>query len=832
MTRTRPRPPVRPARRPGRAGSQRLPQQAVASHRRRSPLRLRDWRVRSKLAAVLTIPAFGFLVVAGVQIVSSVDQAQSLGDFSRQVAFGRQVTGLVHELQRERDHTAGLLATLGRPEANPAERNVANLAPDRTAVDRAIVAWRAAAEPLRHNATLDAAYDTVEARLAELAPVRRGVQAGWLRAQAAFDAYSQTIGDLQALLPLPATVGGDARLGQSVRAFANLSRAKELAAQIRGRLFAVCTATRFEPGEFEILADMRAQRLAAFDRFRGDAGPSEVARFDEAVSGQAVRNASRLEQSVVDNAAAADVSVDAQQWWQASTTELELMRSVEVQLLDAAANGAAARSAQQWRSTVLGSSLSLLLLGFATMTSLVIGRSMADSLRGLREQALDVAQRRLPQVLEQLRAAPRGLQAIEVERLAVRTADEVGEVAEAFTAVHRSAVRLASEQALMRQNVNDIFVNLARRSQTLVERQLQLLDGLEASEMDPTQLENLFRLDHLATRMRRNDENLLVLAGGDSTRRWTDPVALGAVALAATAEIEQYARVRHDITDDLYVAGHAVADLVHLVAELLENATVFSPPDTQVSVLGWAGADGSAVLVIQDEGIGMSADLVAHANTQLATPVSLNVAAAERMGLVVVGHLAGRHGIRVEIRSQGTTAMTPGGVGVAAIVVLPARILAAATLRAMTWAGPPARWLPQDRDAAPAELEGSVAGQSARRAVPTRAEDVLGQARSRDDGSVWWSKPGAARRLPKPAAIPAAPTAPAASEPAPAVNGAISHAGLPIRVPMAHLPEGRAAVPSRRVMTEPDPVEVGSVLTQFYGGVHRAASEDDEETSG
>jgi signal transduction histidine kinase len=662
-------------------------------------------------------------------------------------------------------------------------------------------------------------------RLAELGRVRTGVQAGWLRAQAAFDAYTTTIDDLEALLPLPANVGGDARLGQSVRAFVNLSRAKELAAQIRGRLFAVCTATRFEPGEFEIVADMRAQRLAAFDRFRVDAGPPEVARFDEAVSGQAVRNASRLEQSVVDNATAPDVSVDAQQWWQASTTELELMRSVEVQLLDAAANGAATRSAQQWRSTVLGSSLSLLLLGFATLTSLVIGRSMADSLRGLRQQALDVAQRRLPQVLEQLRAAPRGLPAIEVERLAVRTADEVGEVAEAFTAVHRSAVRLAAEQALMRQNVNDIFVNLARRSQTLVERQLQLLDGLEASETDPAQLENLFRLDHLATRMRRNDENLLVLAGGDSTRRWTEPVPLGAVALAATAEIEQYARVRHDITDDVYIAGHAVADLVHLVAELLENATIFSPPDTPVTVLGWAGADGGAVLVIQDEGMGMSADLVAHANQQLASPVSLDVAAAERMGLVVIGHLADRHGIRVEIRSQGTTLAT-GGVGAAAIVVLPARILAAATTKALPWSGAPARWLTQDRDATAAEPDRLEAAAPARRAVPTRAEDVLGKARSRDDGSVWWSKPSrtaAAHR-------PSKPVAPAA--PAPPVNGAVNHAGLPIRVPMAHLPELQVVAASRHVITEPDPVEVGSVLTQFYGGVHRAASEDDQEASG
>ncbi|MGE5827469.1 MAG: nitrate- and nitrite sensing domain-containing protein [Micromonosporaceae bacterium] len=765
--------------------------------------------MRSKLAVVLTIPAVGFLVVAGVQVASSVAQARALDRFSQQVVFGRQVSALVHELQRERDHTSGVLAALTAPGSDEVGRAVADLAPDRTAVDRATAAFDQAAGRLIGDAALQTSVDTARARLADLGQVRAGVEAGWLRVDAAFDAYTRTIADLLQLLPSGA---GDAQLDQAVRAFANLSQAKELIAQIRGRLYAACNAEHVAPGDFETIADVRAQRTAAIDRFRTDAAPSQVARFDEVVSGQAVRNVSRLEQTVVDNTSAAEIGVDPQQWWLASTTELELIRSVEAHLLDETAAVTAARSDRQWRSTLVGSTLTLLLLALATLTSLGIGRSMAESLRTLREQALDVAQRRLPSVIERLRTTARGFPGIEVERLAVRAADEVGEVAEAFTAVHRSAVRLATEQAVMRQNVNAIFVNLARRSQTLVERQLQLLDALESSELDPNQLENLFRLDHLATRMRRNDENLLVLAGADATRRWTDAVPLVAVVQAAIAEIEFFSRVRHDIADELYLAGHVVADLVHLLAELIENATVFSPPHTSVTVLGWAGPDGGAALGIQDEGIGLSIDAVARANLQLRSPMNIDVAAAERMGLVVVGHLASRHGIHVEIRSR--------GAGATALVGLPAALLAPPPARPLPWSGAPARWLVADAEV--------LALPAATRRVPTRAEDVLGVGHGPPDASLWWSRRGAAA-----ANRSATATSPAVSLSVavdPPVNGGLSAVGLPVRVPMAHLP-GPGSPPSTSIpaIVEPDPTEVSAVLTSFYGGVHRAVSEDDAE---
>lgn len=221
--------------------------------------------------------------------------------------------------------------------------------------------------------------------------------------------------------------------------------------------------------------------------------------------------------------------------------------------------------------------------------------------------------------------------------------------------------------AVTRSTVNDIVLNLARRSQTLVERQLRLLDELERDEKDPDRMAALFRLEHLAARMRRTNENLLVLAGGAGRRRTREPVPLAALVLAAVAEIEQYQRVRAEVEDNLDVVGYAAADLVHLIAELLDNAATFSPPVNTVRVVGRRVRDG-AELIITDEGIGFDPAAMAAANEMLASPPSVDAAVTERMGLVVVGHLAARHGAQVRI--------TPAPPGASVTITLTSRLLA------------------------------------------------------------------------------------------------------------------------------------------------------------
>jgi hypothetical protein len=205
-----------------------------------------------------------------------------------------------------------------------------------------------------------------------------------------------------------------------------------------------------------------------------------------------------------------------------------------------------------------------------------------------------------------------------------------------------------------------MFVNLSRRSQSLIERQLALIDDLEQSEQDSDRLSSLFRLDHLATRMRRNSENLLVLAGHEASRRWSQPVPLVDVLRAAISEIEQYERVVLNVQPGIQVAGQAVNDVVHLVAEVVENATTFSPEDTQVYVTGQPLTSGGVLLDITDNGVGISEQELAHANWRLDNPPVVDVAVSRRMGLFVVGRLAARHGVRVRLRhaqSGGLTAL-------------------------------------------------------------------------------------------------------------------------------------------------------------------------------
>jgi anti-sigma regulatory factor (Ser/Thr protein kinase) len=195
-----------------------------------------------------------------------------------------------------------------------------------------------------------------------------------------------------------------------------------------------------------------------------------------------------------------------------------------------------------------------------------------------------------------------------------------------------------------------MFVNLSRRSQTLIERQLGIIESLEQTEQDEGRLSSLFRLDHLATRMRRNSENLLVLAGHEAPRKWTQPVSLVDVLRAAVSEIEQYERITLNVQSALVIAGRAASDVVHLVAELVENATTYSRKDTQVVVTGQLLASGGVLIEVTDEGLGIPEQELAYANWRLDNPPVIDVAVSRRMGLFVVGRLAARHGIKVRLR--------------------------------------------------------------------------------------------------------------------------------------------------------------------------------------
>jgi signal transduction histidine kinase len=292
------------------------------------------------------------------------------------------------------------------------------------------------------------------------------------------------------------------------------------------------------------------------------------------------------------------------------------------------------------------------------IVSLWLSRSINRRLSTLRSSALTLAEEQLPSVVARLRRGESVDVAAEAPPLSVGS-DEIGQVGQAIDTVRQTAIRSAIDEAQVRRGVNDMFRNLARRSQSLLQRQLTVLDEMERRATDPDVLEDLFKMDHLTTRMRRHAEGLIILSGAPPGRSWSAPVKLIDVMRGAVAEVEDYARVTVSTQSRAALGGSAVTDVIHLLAELIENATTLSPPFTQVRVSGEAVANGFAI-EIEDRGLGMVPQRMHELNERLASPPDVNPANTEQLGLFVVGQLGRRHGIRVVLRPSpygGTTAI-------------------------------------------------------------------------------------------------------------------------------------------------------------------------------
>ncbi|MFD0328866.1 nitrate- and nitrite sensing domain-containing protein [Streptacidiphilus monticola] len=352
-------------------------------------------------------------------------------------------------------------------------------------------------------------------------------------------------------------------------------------------------------------------------------------------------------------------------WYAHASQIVDQERTTEQALIKQVLDDTAQAKSDARQNAIVTSAEALAAVLLAGLLTFFISRSMVRSMRRLRDTAQAVASERLPDMVRRLSRTDPERVDTSVAPIPINSTDEIGEVARAFDDVHREAVRLASEQALLRGNVNAIFTNLSRRSHGLIERQLALITDLENNEADPDQLENLFKLDHLATRMRRNGENLLVLAGEDAGRSWGEPIPLVDVLRAAASEVEQYERIELSGIPETDVVGPAVTDLVHLLAELLENATTFSSPQTRVRVNATRLPDQRVLVEIHDKGIGLTASDFTEINAKLAEPPTVDASVSRQMGLFVVGRLAERHGIRVQLRPSGESA------GTTSLVMLP-----------------------------------------------------------------------------------------------------------------------------------------------------------------
>ncbi len=636
--------------------------------RRSGRLRLRNWRVPQRLIVLILVPTVTAVVLGGVRISQSTGRADAYGRVERMAELGLGITAFVHEFAAERDASVEYITARRDPDLLRALRDQQRKA------DATVARLRTAAAEVDGSFGTEAVNDArlVISRLDGIEALRSLATESKVPAFTVLEKYSEAVSELVGMLDGISQNVADDRLAASSRALGALARAKDGVSRERALLMIGSRTGRLAAEELEALSAARAQEDSEIAAFRSAASLEQRQRFEDTVVGTDVDQARDLRQRALSAASATGgllprgLSAPASRELirQSMTAMLDKMRGVERSVAEEIVSLSGDSKSDARTTAIIEAAAVALLLVIVLLVTSLMARSLVRPLQRLRAGALEVAGTRLPGLVDRLRDPEAAADGIEVEPIDVDSTDEIGQVARAFDEVHREAVRLAADEAVLRGNINAMFVNLSRRSQSLIERQLRLIEELEQTERDEDQLANLFRLDHLATRMRRNNENLLVLGGQEQVRRWNRPVPLIDVVRASLSEVEQYERVQLRVHGDMTVAGPVVSDLVHLLAELVENATVFSAEHTRVTVSGQMLSGGGAMLQITDNGVGMAPDQLEEANWRLANPPVIDFSAARRMGLFVVGRLAVRHGIRVELRGAQAGGLT-------AFVVLP-----------------------------------------------------------------------------------------------------------------------------------------------------------------
>ncbi|MBX9387188.1 nitrate- and nitrite sensing domain-containing protein [Streptomonospora halotolerans] len=626
----------------------------------------REWRVRPRLIALIVIPTAAALVLGGLRISESIVNTVTHDRIEQMAALTESMVHLGDELGRERVYSAAYIAD----NVDPDERSQQKL----DALQEQIQESRQAEQEVRN--LIDGLGDPgtqlaanrlqgLQGSLGNLDTVRTEVQSTRTSVLSMVTKYRQVIGSLADFTQIIAEATSDTELRESVRALTALANAREeLSYEGALMLHSLSTGTMSNGIRSEV-EDSRAGFEHERENFRDSATTQQAQLYEEMYAGPEVSQVDTMRLRAVmrarDSQDITSVMQDStpQDYQDALDGTLDRMHDLESTLASGVRTQADELRSGAFNLALLDTALVLaVLIAVFVLTSIVV-RSLVRPLRALREGALRIAEEDLPGAIARMQESSSAPGDVEVSPIEVTSRDEIGEVARSFDEVHRVALRLASDEAALRSNVNAMFVNLSRRSQTLVERQLRLIDGLEQGEQDSDRLSDLFQLDHLATRMRRNNENLLVLSGQDNTRKWAQPVPLVDVLRGAISEVDEYERVNVRAPSHISVLGRPVNDVIHLVAELVENATAFSSKDTQVAVNAQVLEDGGVRVEVTDSGIGMPPDEIAATNARLAEPPVIDVGVSRRMGLFVVSRLAARHGIRVwlsEAHNGGITA--------------------------------------------------------------------------------------------------------------------------------------------------------------------------------
>ncbi|MEU0166377.1 nitrate- and nitrite sensing domain-containing protein [Streptomyces iakyrus] len=681
---------------------------------------IRPRTVRAKIVCLLMVPVVSLLALWAYATVTTAQDVSRLRQVQRVDATVRApVSAAVAALQAER-------AAAVRHATDPSAVRTGELDELARRTDRAVAKLRlgkdtTVADSGELPAGVAQRLKDFVAGAGQLPALRTAVQdrrAGWAET---YDHYTRTI---SAAFGVGGALTGirDADLGSDARVLLEFARAGEALAQedavlASARLDGTLTGERLRlfTGAVDLRRTLTESAVA-------DLSGTERSAWDALADSSAYTGLRDAENAVLaggPGSKAVDAAPEST-WNPAHARVQNGMRVIE----DDAARGVAERADPFTRGLLTPAGAAVLLGLAAVAASLVIsvriGRGLVIELVSLRNSALEIARRKLPDAMRKLRAG----EEIDIRAEAPPGApaeDETGQVAEALGTVHRAALRAAVERAELASGISGVFVNLARRSQILVHRQLALLDSMERRSDDPNELSDLFRLDHLTTRMRRHAESLIILSGAAPGRAWRMPVSLTNVVRAAVSEVEDYARVEVRHLPEAAVAGAAVADLTHLLAEIIENAAQFSPPHTRVRVTGEPVGNGYAVEV-EDRGLGMGKETLAEANRRIAQSEALDLFDSDRLGLFVVSRLAARHDVKVHLKTS------PYG-GTTAVVLLPTALLHTGAAERAPEAAQPARQ-PGERAYArvpdDTPLQDAVPAQADRRAlvapVPAPAE--------------------------------------------------------------------------------------------------------------
>ncbi|MFJ4826526.1 nitrate- and nitrite sensing domain-containing protein [Streptomyces bacillaris] len=628
-------------------------------------MRFRGKSIRRKIVALLLVPLVsltGLWVLATYVTGRQAAELINVGNTVEKVAGPLEEA--VRTVQAERRQTLVFLADPRASDALPL------LLSQRADTDRIVAEVRESAGQDDVREALDpesrTRLDAILTAVDGLGSLRESVEKRTIGRAKALDFYNGLVDPAYRFLNgLHTTKNGS--LDKEMRALVGISRAREMLSREDALVASGLIAGRFTTAELRQISGLVAQRQLLYDVSLENLPAAERRRVEQFWSSPDAEPLRTAEDALI---AAGPTkrpgAVDTARWQEAAPPVLDRLAADSTEMGDRFQDRAEPAGYRVLAQAGVAGVLGFLALIVSIFVSVRIGRELVRDLSRLRKDAHEVSGVRLPSVMRRLAAGEQ----VDVETEAPHLTydrDEIGQVGQALNTLQRAAVEAAVKQADMRRGVSEVFVNLARRNQVLLHRQLTLLDAMERRTENSDELADLFRLDHLTTRMRRHAEGLVILSGAAPSRQWRKPIQLMDVVRAAVAEVEDYERIEVRRLPRIGVGGPAVADLTHLIAELLENATVFSPPHTAVQVHGERVSNGFT-LEIHDRGLGMAPEVLLDANLRLAETPDFELSDTDRLGLFVVSRLAQRQNVRVSLQKS------PYG-GTTAVVFIPAALL-------------------------------------------------------------------------------------------------------------------------------------------------------------